>query len=195
MLTLILDTASRYLNIGVLKNDELVVNYSIEANKRQSEIAMSTIQRLFNQHDLDSKDVDTVVITKGPGSYTGVRIAMTIAKVFCAFRPATLYVVNTLIAYVGKKTGCAIMDARAKRAFCAIYDKGIEIMAPTIVRIDEINYEGNYYGDSFLLNKESLPFDTIANIVDIKEKWEKVDDIDALTPLYLKENEAYGSSN
>ena len=195
MLTLILDTASRYLNIGIMNDDELIVNYSAEANKRQSEITMSTIQKLFNQHQHSVKDIDSVVITKGPGSYTGVRIAMTIAKVFCAFKPATLYAVNTLHAYVGNKTGFALMDARAKRVFCAAYENGVEVLAPTIKKIEEITVNGPLYGDAYVLNKESLPVDVISNIVAIKKYWEKIEDIDELTPLYLKENEAYGSTN
>lgn len=192
MLTLILDTASKYLNIGILDDNKLIVNYSMEANKRQSEITMSTIQKLFSENNLSVQDIQSFVITKGPGSYTGVRIAMTIAKVFCSLKPATLYVVNTLHAYVGNKSGFAMMDARAQRVFCASYENGNEVMTPTIKKLDEITYKGDFYGDTKLINKESLAIDIITNIVDIKDQWERVSDIDALTPLYLKENDAYG---
>ena len=64
---------------------------SLEAFKKQSETIFVELNRLLKETNLDYKDIDRVIITKGPGSYTGIRIAMTIAKVLCSQMHKELY--------------------------------------------------------------------------------------------------------
>jgi tRNA threonylcarbamoyladenosine biosynthesis protein TsaB len=73
---------------------------------------------------LKPMDIDQCVITDGPGSYTGVRIAMTVAKVMCAMRSLPLYTLGTLQLYAGRETCTVLLDARGKRAYAASFENG-----------------------------------------------------------------------
>ena len=93
--------------------------------KRQSEELFPELDRLMEETALKPEDIDEVVITEGPGSYTGVRIAMTAAKVFCALKDRPIYTLGTLQLYAGNTDNCrVILDARGKRAYTAVYSGG-----------------------------------------------------------------------
>ena len=79
MKTLCMDTAHRYLVIGLYENDCLINAVSRPSWKRQSETIFPELIRLMDEAGWVSEDIDEIVITDGPGSYTGVRIAMSIA--------------------------------------------------------------------------------------------------------------------
>ena len=84
MISLCMDSAYKQLVLGLYKDKELLAGISLEAFKKQSETIFVELNRLLKETNLDYKDIDRVIITKGPGSYTGIRIAMTIAKVLCS---------------------------------------------------------------------------------------------------------------
>lgn len=195
MIQLILDTSYIGLNIGLLKDDVLIEKVEIEANRKQSELTMPYLAKLFKKHSIDPLSIDQVIITEGPGSFTGLRIAMTIGKVIAAMTHCELYTMNTLLAYVHPsiEKGMAIMDARSKRAYIAIIEKGVFTTQPYIQKLNEFaSEEILVFGDAHLIHQESQPFSIIDNIVAYKNDWQKVEDIDALAPVYLKENSSYG---
>ena len=91
MISLCMDSAYKQLVLGLYKDKELLAGISLEAFKKQSETIFVELNRLLKETNLDYKDIDRVIITKGPGSYTGIRIAMTIAKVLCSQMHKELY--------------------------------------------------------------------------------------------------------
>ena len=96
MISLCMDSAYKALVLGLYKDGTLIDGVSIEAFKKQSETIFVELNQLFEKKGLDYKDVDEVIITDGPGSYTGIRIAMTIAKVFCTQMHKTLKCISTM---------------------------------------------------------------------------------------------------
>ena len=79
MKTLFIDTHSERLDIAVIDGDK-VFNKVLMANKSHSEIAIPTLQEVLNSAKLELKDIDEIIVVNGPGSFTGVRIGVTIAK-------------------------------------------------------------------------------------------------------------------
>ena len=75
MISLCMDSAYKQLVLGLYKDQELLAGISLEAFKKQSETIFVELNRLLKETNLDYKDIDRVIITKGPGSYTGIRIA------------------------------------------------------------------------------------------------------------------------
>ena len=101
MISLCMDSAYKNLIIGIYKDDKLLAGVAREAFKRQSETIFVELNALLAKTGLDYKDIDRVVITDGPGSYTGIRIAMTIAKVLCSQMHKELYCISTMQLYAG----------------------------------------------------------------------------------------------
>lgn len=194
MLELILDTSYRSLNIGILYNSNLIEKVEIEANRRQSEITMSKLNELFVKNEINPLHIKNVIITEGPGSFTGLRIAMTIAKVICSMIDADLYTINTLFSYIHPSInkGLAIMDARSKRAYTMKIQNGMIEEEVKVIELEKIEAQDYLvFGDAHLINAESEQFSIIDNIIANKAHWKKVEDVDSLTPLYLKNEKEY----
>ncbi len=193
MLTLCMDTSFKYLTLVLVKDDKIIAETQEECFKRQSELIFVRLQELFKMADIRPLDIDSVCITEGPGSYTGVRIAMTIAKTLCQIQGLDLYTISTLRLYAGlKEKTMVIMDARAKRAYVGVYDKDDIIIDDTVMNLEDIDTNGyELVGDLSLLDKEDVTPDIANSFLMTKKIWHKVDDIAYLVPKYLKESEAY----
>lgn len=196
MISLCMDSAYKHLVIGIYKDKDLLAGVCFEAFKKQSETIFVELERLLQEAKLDYKDIDRVVITKGPGSYTGIRIAMTIAKVLCSQMHIDLYTISTMQLYAGNQEATVILDARGNRAYAAhIQDRKI-VGKVEIVEVDRLEeylkqYEGIVLGDGYLAGLERPAPDMLKNFIDLEDVFEKVENVHALVPEYLKESDAY----
>ena len=193
MYSLFVDTSYKYLSIAIAKDDEVLASYSNECFKRQSEQLFVELDNLFKKVNITKKDIEAVYITEGPGSYTGVRIGMTLAKVLCEIRNIKLYTISTLKLYAGNapKT-MVVMDARASRAYVGVYDEGeclLEDQAIELSKIETKDYDVVLDGE--LVGKINKAPDIIECFVKCKNDFKPVDNINHLTPKYLKESDAY----
>ena len=109
-----MDTSHVYLVLALIKDDQLIAKYSAECWKKQSEEIFVRLIEMCEKVNVTPEMIDQICISKGPGSYTGVRIAMTVAKVFCAMKNVPLYTIGTLQLYAGNRSCRVIMDARSK---------------------------------------------------------------------------------
>lgn len=193
MLSLCIDTAYKFLTVVLIKDDEIIGSISKECFKRQSEEVFVVLDELFKSSGIEKSDIDSMCITKGPGSYTGVRIAMTIAKVYCQISEIKLYTISTLELYAGNnKNTMVIMDARANRAYVGVYDKGLPIIKDTIIELNKIeSKEFNVVLDGSLINKDDINPNIPQCFLNTINNWEEVKEINFLAPEYLKESDAY----
>jgi tRNA A37 threonylcarbamoyladenosine modification protein TsaB len=75
-----IDTTNEYLIVGFLFNKEVEIFEKIKANKNLTSITNEVIDNLLNKNNINVKDIKEAYVTTGPGSYTGVRIGVTIIK-------------------------------------------------------------------------------------------------------------------
>ncbi len=197
MISLCMDSAYKNLIIGLYRDDELLDGVSIEAFKKQSETIFVELNTLLKSTNLDYKDIDRVVITDGPGSYTGIRIAMTIAKVLCTQMKKELCCISTMQLYAGmEESANVILDARSNRAYVAHLEKGKSIGNTSILEVSEIpafleKNPGTLYGDGQLVNQEAVSPDFLKNFIELKPEYRRIENIHALVPQYLKESDSY----
>lgn len=195
MISLCMDSAYKQLVLGLYEDDALLAGISLEAFKKQSETIFVELNKLLEQTKLDYKDIDRIVITKGPGSYTGIRIAMTIAKILCSQMHKELYTISTMQLYAGLEPSAnVILDARSHRAYVAHLEKGKIIGNTQILDLEEAKdflkaHPGKVFGDALLSETETSNF--LKNFIDLKAEYQKVENIHALVPDYLKESDAY----
>ena len=193
MLTLCIDTAYKYLTCALIEDDRIIASYSEECFKHQSEEVFTALKKIFDQSGKSRSDIDSICISEGPGSYTGVRIAMSIAKTIGEVKPCDVYTISTLRLYAAcQENVLVLMDARAGRAYYGIYNKDEIIKDDDVKPLEEIETLGyTIVGDGSLLDFN----DDFGNIPDAflktKHLWKKADNIAYLTPKYLKESESY----
>ena len=195
MISLCMDSAYKALVLGLYKDGKLIDGVSIEAFKKQSETIFVELNRLFEKTGLDYKDVDEVIITDGPGSYTGIRIAMTIAKVLCTQMHKTLKCISTMQLFAGMdESANVILDARSKRAYVAHVEKGNIVGETVILEVGELenyldSHPGALYGDGYLVGQETKSPDFLNNFIEVPAR--TIENVHALVPQYLKESDAY----
>ena len=191
MIRLCMDSAHRYLVLAIIKDDEVIASFSEYAWKKQSEEIFVHLIEIMDEVNLKPDDIDEVVITKGPGSYTGLRIAMTIAKVFCTRKNKKLYTISTLQLYVGKEDVSVILDARSNRVYYGKYQDG-KMIEESIKTIDEIKtMNETFIGDISLIGLEDSEIDFVNNFKLLKDEMVLIENIHTLTPEYLKEESEY----
>lgn len=193
MITLCIDTAYKYLTCVLIKDDKIISSFCEECFKKQSEEVFIGLKKVFDDANIERKDIDAICVSDGPGSYTGVRIAMSIAKTIGELLNISVYTISTLRLYASyKENAMVIMDARASRAYVGIYDRDKIIKDDCVMNIAEIdpcNYE--IIGDGSLIGKEDSNIDIAECFLATKDLWKKVDIIAYLTPKYLKESDSY----
>lgn len=80
MKILAIDTSNYALGVALADNDKILGEYITYSKKNHSIRIMPAIQTLMKDCDWKPADIEKIVVAKGPGSYTGVRIGVTIAK-------------------------------------------------------------------------------------------------------------------
>lgn len=198
MITLAIDTSFHYLTLVLYRNEEIINSIQKEAFKQQSETILVEIKSLFERVNVSPKELKQIVLTDGPGSYTGLRIGMTVAKVLGAMAQVEVYTLSSLHVLAGLNHDVhVLLDARANRAYYGHFHKGQHLINERVVLLSDfenLDLSGlTVYGDGQLINKEKNYPDYTKHFMDLKEYWHKVENIHTLVPKYLKENEAYHS--
>ena len=138
MISLFLDTSTKYLCIGIAKDNEIIYKFQQEAIKKQSELTIPFLQQALKENNLSLSDVEEVNVTIGPGSFTGIRIGMCIAKVLASLNNIPLKAISSLNAYASLGKKIVILDAKAKRVYLGIYNNNQKVIDETVVEIERL---------------------------------------------------------
>lgn len=202
MLSLILDSANKELGVALAQDGTLLDEIRYEARQRQSELMIPEIENIFKKNHVNPKDVGEILVTVGPGSYTGVRIALTIAKVYGYAINIPVYAFSSLevLADLEKPSICLI-NARSNRSYFAVYEKGNAIVNDQVLTNDEvIKYVSEHKdyvicGETSYLDLVSENSDVLKNMFALKNDSYKVENILKLKAVYLKDENDYKKSN
>lgn len=192
MKTLVVDTCHKNLVIGCFEDENRLASFSEKAWKMQSEHFFGALNECMEKAGWKPDQIDQIILTDGPGSYTGERIAMTFAKVLCTQTKTVLYRISTYMIYAGLQKCEVILDARSNRVYCGSCEDG-KLICECIKTLDEIKEDKEkgilIVGDIDLIGEEYKEIDFVANFMAVKDSWVKVDNVHTLTPHYLKSKE------
>lgn len=191
MYSLILDSATKILYIALVNDGNLLYENYINGKNDHAKNIVSKIDEALKLNDITTDDLDEVIVGVGPGSYTGVRMAVTVAKMLATFKSIKLYKISTLklMASGYKCKVLALIDARRNNSFA------------TIIDIENNNYilnEGMYDNDSLLSNEFDYKVTDESYLVDplyVLENKEYVENYHLLVPNYLRDTEAERNLN
>jgi len=147
-----IETATTVCSVAIGKNGILHSFKEVNNGYTHAENLTVFIQELLNDSKLSLNDLDAIAVSKGPGSYTGLRIGISAAKGICYALNKPLIAIDTLQAMAQapeisnfkfqiSNQFCPMLDARRMEVYCAIYDEtGKEIMPSTAKIIDENSF-------------------------------------------------------
>jgi len=195
MYSLLLDSSNTNLSVGLASDHRIVDEISYEAWQKQSELMVAEIDKLLKKYHVQRSEIAFVTVGKGPGSYTGVRIAMTIAKTIVFALNVPLYIVSSLeiMRFENKPTIC-LTNARSKRSYIGVYEGEKELMNDRIMdNVQVLEYAKNHpdyilSGDLAYLGLDGQSVDVIANLnrADVKRNL-CLEPLGA-RPIYLKDS-------
>ncbi|KRM60451.1 peptidase M22, glycoprotease [Paucilactobacillus vaccinostercus DSM 20634] len=117
MKILAIDTSNHPLSIAITDDDQLIATTTLNLTKNHSIYVMPTIEKLVAIAGWQPADLDRIVVAKGPGSYTGVRIAVTTAKTLADTLQIDLVGVSSL-----KVIGAHVAQLQAGRPTIVIFN-------------------------------------------------------------------------
>lgn len=192
MYQLLLDSSNKLLSVGLAKDGKVIDRICYEAWQRQSEMMAEEVGNILKRNNVENKDLDGVVVGVGPGSYTGVRIGVTIAKTIAYALKIKAYAKSSLslLKHQEKPTIC-VFNARSGRSYFGVYQGKKAIEKDTVTENEKVleyikaHPEYLVHGETYQLGLESGKFDIIENLADF-DKTEEVD-VFKLNPVYLKD--------
>lgn len=180
MYTLFIDT-HKETRIGLLR-DKKQLKLITDESKQQSIIVMPILENLLKEFNLELSQVNEIIVVTGPGSFTGVRLGVTIAKTIA-------YCLNIPIKTITSIQLMAIMDSSDKDKIYAVLDAKGAYMAKFD---DKKNIDGNY---EYLPNSEPEELNLVTNVTyDLNKFYENEDqliptDAHLVNPFYVKKIE------
>lgn len=160
---LAIDSSSLVASVALVDEAAVVAEYKINLKKTHSQTLLPMIDEIFKMTGVDKKDIKAVAVTKGPGSFTGLRIGAATAKGLALALGIDIIAIPTIDAMAYNynhcnKLICPIMDARRNQVYTGIYrctDVQIETVMPQcamsveelIVKINDLNEEVVLIGD------------------------------------------------
>lgn len=126
MRILALDTSNLAMSVAVIDAGVVQAEALLNHQKTHSAQLMPTITRLMAQSGLAPSALDRIVVAQGPGSYTGVRIAVTTAKTLADTLGLDLVGISSLAVLAANVTATPdlivpLMDARRAHVFAGVY--------------------------------------------------------------------------
>ena len=172
MKILSLDCATECATVAILEDDKLIGEISFNYKKQHSVILMPMIDEVLKNTSLNINDIDGFVVSKGPGSFTGLRVGMATIKGLVQASKKPFISVSTLEGlannlFYADGLICPIMDALRGNLYTALYkfegDNLTSLVEPMVISLEELittlkekNEPVYFIGDGVYKFKEKL---------------------------------------
>lgn len=208
MISLFLDTSSSYFCACIAKDQFVLKSIYVYLEKDMSKYALVKVKEMMDELNLKPNDVDEIIVVNGPGSYTGLRVGVTIAKTYAwglskkLAKISSLYVMATSVKDSSYSYIVPVIDARRGFVFAGIYDKNYNIvMQDSYISIEKLQkFVSKLDGKCIYISREDVKnLDTINYNPDLENLFNnlKIDYVEPhlLVPNYLKKTEAEENLN
>lgn len=120
-----IDTSTMRTSVGIIEDNEIIAEYLLSGSRFHSEALTEMIDEIFKKLDFTIHDIDLLAVGVGPGSFTGVRIAVTIQKTFAQFLEKDIVSLSSLKAMAidtnSDRIIVPVVDAKRHRAYSGIF--------------------------------------------------------------------------
>jgi len=121
-----IDTSTQVASVAVMDENIVIGEFTINTKKTHSQKIMPMLEKLLFDLDIDISEIDRIAVANGPGSFTGVRIGVTVAKGLAHANNTEVVTMSTLAAMAFNYMDsdyivCPLIDARRDQVYSAIY--------------------------------------------------------------------------
>jgi len=155
-----IETSTEVCSVNLSENGKLLIERESTEGLNHSRLLSLFINEIIKESGMNLKNVDAIAVSKGPGSYTGLRIGVSMAKGLCYALDKPLIAIGTLDAmgiYTGKNLEdyisgdmvknnilcCPMIDARRMEVYTSVYDShGTQLEPVSAKIINENSFSG-----------------------------------------------------
>ena len=214
MKILAIETSTYFGSVALSEDKEIIATYSLNIKSTHSERVMPLISQMLNDVQINISQIDTIVVSIGPGSFTGLRIGLATAKGIAYVNKIPIIPISTLkslannLAYP-KYDICALIDAKRNDLYLGLFSPTLEEKYPACAISPEkvgnllkqpVIFVGNGFSQykedilnnlnvAYKLAPPHLNFPTATSLISLalgREYIYSLESISEIHPLYIK---------
>lgn len=205
MICLFFDTSSDLLKVSLIKDDKIIFDKELHTKNDHSSYLVPTIDEAFKSNNIDFKELDEIIVGNGPGSFTGTRISIAVAKTYAFSFNIPVYVISSLEELIYDNDGydfyVPIIEEKKDNLYFSIFDKDKKRVMDDTYSSTEYMYKKLEELDGKILlislsNKEYEKYDTVNASINALNIMKNIDvnnekvNPHLLKPNYIKKIEA-----
>lgn len=199
MISLFLNTSSNYLSLCLYKENKVISSIHKQMDRDLSKETLFLLENMLKKENLTPRDIDEIICVRGPGSFTGLRVGVTISKTFTYFLNKKLSSISSLEVMALSSNAdiiIPIIDARRGYVYGAIYDKDYNVLLEECyIELEELQKIARAYkGEKVFVSNDEFDFETtcFSPVFEkiITSNLKKEENPMTFVPNYLKRTEA-----
>ena len=195
-----IDTTSSYLYTGIVRDNKVLSEIKEDLGKDLSTYTVYKVSEMFDEINLKPIDIDKIIVVNGPGSFTGIRIGVTLAKIFAWSLNKPITTITSLEAMKESidtdKLIVPIINARRESCYAAIYENDRCLLDGCYITLEKLKlFLMGINKDYVFISNDNFSFKVEKynpDILKIVNKYKNREAINPhlVNPLYLKLTEA-----
>lgn len=205
MICLFFDTSSDLLKVSLIKDNKIIFDKELHTKNDHSSYLVPTIDEAFKSNNIDFKELDEIIVGNGPGSFTGTRISVAVAKTYAFSFNIPVYMISSLEELIYDNDGydfyVPIIEEKKDNLYFSIFDKDKKRVMDDTYSSTEYMYKKLEELDGKILlislsNKEYEKYDTVKASINALNIMKNIDvnnekvNPHLLKPNYIKKIEA-----
>ena len=191
---LFIDSATTNLVVAIINEGKIAYIYDNNDGHDTSSKMMPVLAEAFENAGLKPQDIDKIFVVTGPGSFTGIRVGLTVAKTMAYALNIPIVPISSLEVMASCSGGTALINARRGYVFAGTYDEKLNVIYPDsyVLMSDKLDKPYISY-DEFEFTVEKPKIDVLKVIK--KHENDYTVNPHTLKPNYLKMTEAEENFN
>lgn len=205
MICLFFDTSSDLLKVSLIKENKIIFDKELHTKNDHSSYLVPTIDEAFKSNNIDFKELDEIIVGNGPGSFTGTRISIAVAKTYAFSFNIPVYMISSLEELIYDNDGydfyVPIIEEKKDNLYFSIFDKDKKRVMDDTYSSTEYMYKKLEELDGKILlislsDKEYEKYDTVKASINALNIMKNIDvnnekvNPHLLKPNYIKKIEA-----
>lgn len=205
MICLFFDTSSDLLKVSLIKDNKIIFDKELHTKNDHSSYLVPTIDEAFKSNNIDFKELDEIIVGNGPGSFTGTRISIAVAKTYAFSFNIPVYMISSLEELIYDNHGydfyVPIIEEKKENLYFSIFDKDKKRVMDDTYSSTEYMYKKLEELDGKILlislsDKEYEKYDTVKASINALNIMKNIDvnnekvNPHLLKPNYIKKIEA-----